>query len=34
MNLNKLSDNELAKHKRAMDKDFNVNQLKPGDAGF
>jgi len=34
MNLNKLSDIELAKHKRAMDKDFNVNQLKPGDQGY
>ena len=34
MNLNKLSDTELAKHKRAMDKDFNVNQLKPGDQGY
>lgn len=33
-NLNKLSDNDLAAHKRAMDKDFNMNQLKPGDAGF
>ena len=34
MNLNKLSDTQLAKHKRAMDKDFNANQLKPGDAGY
>ena len=34
MNLNKLSDTQLAKHKRAMDKDFNANQLKPGDTGF
>ena len=33
-NLNKLGNEELAKHKRAMDKDFNANQLKPGDAGF
>ena len=33
-NLNKLSDDDLAAHKRAMDKDFNKNQLKPGDAGF
>ena len=33
-NLNKLSDADLAAHKRAMDKDFNKNQLKPGDAGF
>lgn len=32
--LNKLSDAELARHKRAMDKNFNANQLKPGDAGF
>ena len=33
-NLNKLSDAELAAHKRAMDKDFSKNQLKPGDQGF
>lgn len=33
-NLNKLSDTELAAHKRAMDKDFSKNQLKPGDQGF
>ena len=33
-NLNKLSDVELAKRKRAMDKDFDKNQLKPGDVGF
>lgn len=32
--LNKLSDADLAAHKLAMDKDFNKNQLKPGDAGF
>ena len=33
-NLNKLSDAQLAKHKQLMDKDFSVNQLKPGDPGF
>ena len=33
-NLNKLSDADLAAHKRAMDKDFNKNQKKPGDSGF
>ena len=33
-NLNKLSDADLAAHKKAMDKDFGKNQLKPGDAGF
>ena len=33
-NLNKLSDTQLAAHKKAMDKDFNKNQLKPGDSGF
>ena len=33
-NLNKLSDNELAAHKRGMDKQFEKNQLKPGDHGF
>ena len=33
-NLNKLNDKELALHKKAMDKDFNKNQLKPGDPGF
>ena len=33
-NLNKLSDTELAAHKRGMDKQFEQNQLKPGDAGF
>lgn len=33
-NLNKLSDEELARRKRQMDKDFDKNFLKPGDAGF
>ena len=33
-NLNKLSDTELAAHKKAMDRDFSKNQLKPGDPGF
>lgn len=33
-NLNQLNNEELAAHKRAMDKDFNKHQLKPGDAGF
>jgi len=33
-NLNKLSDQELAAHKKNMDKGFNKNQLKPGDEGF
>ena len=33
-NLNQLGDVELAAHKRAMDSDFNKNQLKPGDDGF
>lgn len=33
-NLNKLSESDLAAHKKAMDKVFNVNQLKPGDPGF
>lgn len=32
--LNKLGDAALARHKKAMDKNFNANQLKPGDAGF
>ena len=33
-NLNKLSDAELAKHKKKMDEKFNKNILKPGDSGF
>ena len=33
-NLNKLSDNELAKHKKAMDKEFDKNFVKPSDDGF
>jgi len=32
--LNKLGDEELAAYKRAMDKEFEAKQLKPGDAGF
>ena len=34
MNLNKLSIDELAKHKKAMDKDFEKNYVKPGDSGY
>lgn len=34
LNLNKLSDAQLAAHKRAMDKDFNANQVRPGDPGY
>jgi hypothetical protein len=33
-NLNKLSKDELDKHKKQMDKTFNKNQKKPGDIGF
>ena len=33
-NLNKLDNDELAAYKRAMDKDFEKKQLKPGDPGF
>lgn len=33
-NLNKLSNEELAAYKRAMDKDFEMKQLKVGDPGF
>lgn len=33
-NLNKLSDYELAKEKKAMDSKFNQNFVKPGDPGF
>lgn len=33
-NLNKLSDFEIAQHKKKMDENFLKNQLKPGDAGF
>ena len=33
-NLNKLTDVELAQRKRAMDRDFDRNNLKPGDPGF
>lgn len=29
-----LCDTELAAHKRAMDKNFNKNQLRPGDSDF
>lgn len=32
--LNQMGDKELAQHKKAMDKDFGKNQLKPGDEGF
>jgi len=34
LNLNKLSDTELAKHKRAMDKQYNKNFIKPSDPNF
>lgn len=34
VNLNHLSDAELAKYKSLMEEDFRKNQLKPGDAGF
>jgi centrosomal protein CEP19 len=33
-NLNKLTNEEIAAHKKKMDEKFNKNQLKPGDAGF
>ena len=33
-NLNKLSNTELALHKKKMDEKFSKNQLKPGDNGF
>ena len=33
-NLNKLSDAELAREKQKMDKQFDKNFLKPGDAGY
>ena len=33
-NLNKLSDEQIAKHKKKMDEKFVKNQLKPGDTGF
>uniref|UniRef100_A0A7S3N383 Centrosomal protein of 19 kDa n=1 Tax=Strombidium inclinatum TaxID=197538 RepID=A0A7S3N383_9SPIT len=33
-NLNQLDTYELEQHKKAMDKDFNKNALKPGDSGF
>jgi hypothetical protein len=33
-NLNKLSDVELAKHKKAMDKEFDKNFVKPNDKNF
>lgn len=33
-NLNKLSDEELARRKRQMEKEFDKNFVKPGDAGF
>jgi hypothetical protein len=34
LNLNKLSDYELNRHKAAMDKEYQKNFLKKGDAGF
>jgi len=33
-NLNKLSQEEVQKHKNKMDVLFNKNQKKPGDSGF
>jgi hypothetical protein len=33
-NLNKLTNEEIAAHKKKMDENFSKNQLKPGDAGF
>lgn len=33
-NLNKMSNQQLEKHKKKMDEKFSKNQLKPGDAGF
>ena len=33
-NLNKLSDTEIAAHKKKMDEKFVKNQLRQGDAGF
>ena len=33
-NLNKLDEEELKKHKKAMDTDFVKNRLRPGDPGF
>jgi len=33
-NLNKLSDAQIAQHKKKMDEKFLKNQLKPGDPGF
>lgn len=34
MNLNKLSTEQIAAHKKKMDEKFSKNQLKPGDQGF
>ncbi|CAK8993538.1 Centrosomal protein of 19 kDa (Cep19) [Durusdinium trenchii] len=33
-NLNKLSDDELARHKARMNSSFLANQMKPGDNGY
>lgn len=33
-NLNKLSNEQIALHKKKMDENFHKNQLKPGDKGF
>ena len=33
-NLNKLSTEQIAAHKKKMDEKFNKNSLKPGDPGF
>lgn len=32
--MNKLTNEEIAAHKKKMDEKFNKNQLKPGDPGF
>ena len=34
LNLNKLSDSELEKHKRVMDQEFERKQVRPTDPGF
>ena len=34
LDLNKLSDAELNRHKAAMDKDYQKNFIKAGDPGF
>ena len=34
LNLNKLGDEELARHKRAMDKEYNKKYIRPTDPNF